>query len=150
MKFKTDSNKIYHFESVEEMEKYYKGSEPLTRITDEEATAILNPPLTPEQQLAKMINDATAMIDGMIQKVIDDYNSAHGVNFKNVDALPKYAMKPNYTHNQFCMDVLDWVTSDIGIWETARAIQGEVMAGTREIPTEQEFIAMLPQYEGVV
>jgi hypothetical protein len=163
-KFKDGNNKIYQFESIAEMQDcaaknigpFKRGlkESDLTVIDEAEAYEILNPPLTPEQQLEKLINEATTVVESMIQAVIDQYNAAHKVKFANADALPKYTRNPQYPHFQFCSEVLDWITSEeigVGIWETARDIQEKVLTGEIEAPANaEEFAAMLPAYAGVI
>lgn len=118
-------------------------------IKNEDGSFAIIPP-TPEQEQDKRVREATAIVNDMIQSVIDEYNEEHSLAFDNVNSLDKYTRSPNYTHWQFCMDVLDWVTGSNGIWETARSIQLQVLAGEIEAPADVDaFIAMLPQYTGV-
>lgn len=82
-------------------------------------------------------------IESLIQGEIDKYNEANMVAFKDIDACAKYTTIPTYTHYQFCVDVIVWQTN---VWETARTIQADVLAGTRPIPTTEEFISELPVF----
>lgn len=149
-KFIDTNNKVYHFDSLEEKERFAKV--PMTLISDEEADAIINPPETPKQKKQKVIAKSTAIVKAMVQQVIDDYNDAHNVEFESVDSLNKYTRNSAYPHHQFCSDVLDWVVGTgavDGLYKVARDVQKDILDGTIPLPTKAEFIAMLPAYSGV-
>lgn len=82
-------------------------------------------------------------VESLIQGEITKYNEANLVAFKDIDACAKYTTTPTYTHYQFCVDVIAWQTN---VWETARSIQADVLAGTRPLPTLEEFVAELPVF----
>ncbi len=82
--------------------------------------------------LSQKIKAATNIVDGIIQKEIDDYNTANGTAFVDVNSLPKFAFDPSYAHYSFCMSMMTWVPS---LWEAARASTAT---------DETTFIAELP------
>ena len=81
-------------------------------------------------------------IDELIQSEIDEYNELTGVAFDNIDALPKYELRPLYTHHEFCVSMLDW---NFAVWEEARLLQINIATGIIAKPdTVEEFLALLP------
>lgn len=98
----------------------------------------------PAEEIMSKARDAMVRsIEQLIQSEIDKYNEANGVLFKDIDACAKYVNIPSYTHYQFCIDVISWQTN---VWETARQIQSDVLAGTRTMPTEKELLSELPTF----
>ena len=84
-------------------------------------------------------------IDKLIQDEIEAYNKANYVSFKNINAIPKYAIDLNYTHIDFCNSVLAW---NIKVWETSRQLQRDIHLGVIEKPESVEaFLALLPKRE---
>jgi hypothetical protein len=94
------------------------------------------------QEIEQKINTFTTTIDNYIQSKIDDYNNANGLKLADVNSLMKYTIDNTYTHYPFCMGMIQW---NIQVWETARAIQTEVLAGNRDEPTPEELLAELPE-----
>ncbi len=99
------------------------------------------------ENIASVITQGEAVVDGLIQGQIDTYNNAHGTKFRSVDSCYKFLKKAAYPHHQFCNDIVDYA---IEIWEVARAIQDGLIADIPPNPTEEEFIALLPVYSGAV
>jgi len=81
-----------------------------------------------------------------IQNVVEAYNTAHDLSFRDVHSCANYKDAVGYTHQQFCIDVWNF---NIQVWETLR---NTIMPGIdfANPPTEAEFIAMLPVYNGTV
>jgi hypothetical protein len=88
------------------------------------------------------IRKFTTTIDDYIQSKIDDYNRVNGVMFANINSIMKYTIDNTYTHFAFCMAIVQW---NIDVWETARAIQADVLAGNRDEPTTEELLSELPE-----
>ena len=82
-------------------------------------------------------------IENLIQSKVDDYNEEHSLSFANIDSCTKYTLTPEYSHYQFCVDVIKWQTS---VWEYARQVQTDVMNGTRTMPLLEELLAELPVF----
>ena len=111
-----------------------------------------NPPqelqvLFDAENIAAVITQGEAVVDGLIQGQIERYNNLHGTKFRSVDSCYKFLKKGSYPHYNFCNDIVDYA---IEIWEVARAIQEGLIAGIPPNPTEEEFIVLLPAYSGVV
>ena len=116
-------------------EKHYKADMSLDTVTID------------AENIATVITQGEAVVDGLIQGQIDTYNTAHGTKFRSVDSCDKFIRRVSYPHNQFCSDIVNYA---IDIWEVARAIQDGLIADIPPNPTEEEFIALLPPYSGVV
>jgi len=101
----------------------------------------LTPDLEKIQALAvlKMIADGEKLVAKYVQAFIDEYNKANSVNFTNVDSCNKYVAQTNYSHQQFCIDI---VAFNCNVWETARSlyVDGTITSET----TEEDFISLLP------
>jgi len=98
-----------------------------------------------EELMNKAKEEMMRAIETLIQSEVDKYNEANMVAFKDIDACAKYTTVTTYTHYQFCVDVIAWQTS---VWEYARQVQADVMAGTRTMPTTEELLAELPVFGG--
>lgn len=81
-----------------------------------------------------------------LQERVSIYNEAHGLVFQDVHACANYKDVIGYTHKQFCEDVWAW---NVAVWEEARLILADIVAGERLVPTIEGLIAELPMYEGV-
>lgn len=92
------------------------------------------------------IKQAADTVESLIQARVDAYNEDHGLAFSDVHNCESYSRVQTYSHRQFCEDVWLW---SVDMWETARSIQAEVIAGQRTMPDEGEFLSLLPKYNGV-
>ena len=90
--------------------------------------------------------DMVKEVDKYVQSTIDRYNKANGTMFEKVHNCAAYAGVDGYTHQQFCKDIL---AHNANVWETARNIEADVVAGNRDMPTTDELINELPDYMGV-
>ncbi|MFT7880824.1 MAG: hypothetical protein ABXS91_10570 [Sulfurimonas sp.] len=124
-----------------------KGQEELVKadwseLTAEEFDALRNPPMT-EEGYKNLGQDLAAK---HIQDVIEAYNQAHGLSFKDAHSCANYMGVDGYTHQQFCIDI--WAFN-VQVWEEVRNV---ILPGIdfTNPPTEAEFIAMLPAYHGEV
>ncbi len=89
-----------------------------------------------------MVAQGTAIVDALVQGIIENYNSTHGVQFANINSIPKYVGQTAYTHVSFCDAI---VAYNAACYDEARAIQTKVFNGEIEAPTtEDELIALLP------
>jgi len=102
-----------------------------------------NPTKTPEQIIAKMIEDGEIIIQAHIQTPIDEYNLANGVKFAHAHTCANYKDEVGYIHQEFCQQAWSF---NVATWEAGRLIQIDVLAGTITAPTPEEFIAMLPVF----
>ena len=123
----------------------------LNTEVDEEGNQVGEPDFgepTAEEKVNQARADMVKAVEEYIQSEVNKYNEANGVMFKDIDACAKYTTVPTYTHYQFCVDVITW---NVNVWETSRAIEAEVLAGNRQIPTVEELVLELPvfgeQYE---
>ena len=90
----------------------------------------------------KLIRDFTDLIDVLIASKITEYNEANNVKYQNINSFPKYIHDTTLPQYAVSKAFLDWNSI---LWETARSIQSDVLAGNREIPTESELLAELPE-----
>ena len=84
--------------------------------------------LSPELLFAKF----TSKTDEYIQAKIEEYNTANGVKFSDINTFPKYAMNTASEHNLIANKFITWV--DL-IWKEVRAIT--------VVPTDEEFTLIL-------
>lgn len=89
-----------------------------------------------------LLDGFTKLTENTLQNEIDSYNADNNVLFRDIHAVANYINTPTYTHYNWCVLVWDW---NVNVWETARQIQLDVMAGNREIPTEEQFLSELPK-----
>lgn len=93
------------------------------------------------------IRTFTGYVDETIMAEITAYNEANYTVFTSPEGLEKYN-KVGASHYAFASSMSEWIISDdplIGIWKKAREVQAQVLAGTLDEPTKEEFIAMLPK-----
>jgi len=129
---------------VDKFSDYTDENDFLVTKAAQEATHLANLQAEANKQA---LDAMVTAIETLIQARVDTYNEAQGVLFKNVDACAKYLNTPTYTHYQFCNDVIVWQTD---VWEAARTIQTDVVAGNRTMPTVDGLLAELPVYGGSV
>lgn len=89
------------------------------------------------------VKEFTGYVEEYIQKEVDDYNKANGLQFRDVHSCANYKDNTDYAHQGFCLSVWNW---NVAVWETARMIQASVFAGTRGLPAKDEFLAELPVF----
>ena len=89
----------------------------------------------------KLIGNFTNLIDGLITTKITEYNKANNVIFQDINSFSKYMHDISLPQYAISKTFLDWNSA---LWDTARLIQSDVMAGNREVPTEEELMAELP------
>jgi hypothetical protein len=97
-----------------------------------------------EEIIKKKVNTFTSTIDNYIQSKIDDYNNTNGTKFVLL-SVSDYLFDTEYAHYGFCREFTMWRVGKNGVWETARAIQQDVLAGNRAEPTTEELLAELPE-----
>lgn len=91
------------------------------------------------------IKNAESSVEKHIQDPIDIYNIANGVKFAHAHSCANYKDMTGYAHQQFCIDIWDF---NVAVWEAARTIQVDVLTNTIPQPTPEEFVAMLPVFNG--
>lgn len=125
-----------HYKEIQEW--VAQGNTTAPQYTEEElAVMAQNEMITTGERLAK----------NQVQSIIDKYNEDHNVKFENVDSCFKYTSDSTYSNYQFCVDIIAY---NIEVWEACRTIQDDIMNGNIEVPTEEEFIGLLPVYSGTV
>ncbi|MDX1728134.1 MAG: hypothetical protein R3203_10175 [Pseudoalteromonas tetraodonis] len=92
-------------------------------------------------ELQATINHFTSLINGHIQSEIDAYNKANGISYASIDSFTRYIYDINDPHYPESKSFLDWASA---CWTYARQEQDKLIAGTRTLPTDAEFIAELP------
>lgn len=93
-----------------------------------------------ELLVVAIISEGETLVDGYIQKAVDDYNKTNGTKFSDAHSCADYKDVTGYTHQQFCIDVWAW---NVAVWESARANQ--VVAITQGWD-EATFLESLPQF----
>ena len=101
-----------------------------------------NVELNNAEAIQKMIADGEAVVESHVQAEVDKYNEANGTNFTDVDSCNKYVLQDTYAHQQFCIDI---VAFNCLVWKTARQLQADGTVGMDT--TEEEFIALLPEFD---
>ena len=97
-----------------------------------------------EKQIKQQRNIMTAAVTKYIQEAVDQYNTENGTAFDSVHNCAAYKDIMSYSHNVFCNSVLEW---NAAVWDMARSIESEVVAGNREIPSVDELIEYLPKFD---
>lgn len=105
------------------------------------------PQYTPDEIYEQILARGERIVEEHIQEPIDTYNLTHGLKFKDAHACSNYKENIHYPHHVFCGDI--WMFN-VGVWMIARNIQSDVSNGTIAQPTDEEFKAMLPIYNGTV
>jgi hypothetical protein len=94
------------------------------------------PEYTNEELLAQSIIRFEDITDAYIQNKIDEYNTANGVKFKNIDAFTKYAVNTESQYNAIANRFIVYADN---IWKAVREYQKTIIT----IPTDEEFKAVL-------
>lgn len=105
--------------------------------TQAEIDAILNPPETPEQIIARLESVIESHIDFVIKSM----------GYVSLERLVVYQNSTNAKWKAEALGAPVWVTA---IWETALSIMNDVQSGLREVPTEDELLALMPKLEDFV
>ena len=87
--------------------------------------------------------DMTKAVDGYIQNEVNKYNKANGTMFEKVHNCAAYVGVATYSHQQFCIDILSFNAS---VWDKARSVEAEVIAGLRVPPAKEELLSELPVF----
>lgn len=97
------------------------------------------------EQLEQAKANLVSTVDAYIQITVDAYNKANGTLFASVHNCATYINVPTYIHYEFCVDVVKF---NADVWEKARAIEADVLAGLRPMPTAKKLVVELPVFEG--
>jgi len=89
-----------------------------------------------------LIKHGEDLVKSYIQKVIDDYNTANGVRFENINNCSLYKDDTTHPHQQFCINIIAFNSL---VWKEARVLQVQVIT-MNPLPTDEEFLAMLPKW----
>lgn len=101
--------------------------------------AVFEPPKPTEEEKQEQIkNYLKAVVQNWMDKTVQEreYDGVHTACLYVNSPIEKFQKE-----GQAC---LEWMSA---VWVKCYAIQDEVLAGTREIPTEEELIAELPVLE---
>lgn len=95
-------------------------------------------PQSTEKQQERIKNYLKAVVQNWMDKTVQEreYDGVHTACLYVNSPIEKFQKE-----GQAC---LEWMSA---VWVKCYAIQDEVLAGTREIPTEEELIAELPVLE---
>ena len=96
-----------------------------------------------EELQQRLIKDCEAAIIAYIQAPIDAYNKTHNMLFSDVHSCANYAMVEGYTHQAFCAAVWTW---NVQVWEAARQILADALAGTVAITSVNDLLTLLPAW----
>lgn len=96
-----------------------------------------------EELLTKARNEMVRAVEQYVQSSVDVYNDDNGTLFESVHNCSTYKDVAGYTHQAFCQSI---VAHNAAVWDTARGIEAEVIAGTRTMPTVDELVALLPTF----
>ncbi len=92
---------------------------------------------------SEMISMATEIITTIVSKEISIYNKANNISLEGINSCVKYTLFEDYLHYDFCINIL---TFNKDIFEKGREIQTDIINGDIDVPTEEEFIDMLPTF----
>lgn len=82
-------------------------------------------------------------IERLIQSKVDDYNKANQLTITDVKSCALYAQIEGYTHKPFCAAVWAW---NVQVWESARSILSQALAGEVSISSPNDVLALLPEF----
>lgn len=99
---------------------------------------IESPSLTEKEQRALIQQQLTIAVQNWLDKTVQNRN------YDSIHTACTYAYSTDEIFKKEGTACLVWRDS---VWRTCYNILNEVLAGTREIPTEEELIAELPKLE---
>jgi len=128
--FKDNNNEVFAYAKDGSQDNFIQDG--LMVITSLEANTIINPPLTPVQEMKN--------ISTSIQNHLD--TKAQSLRYDNINAIGKYV---GYVNDfQAEAEALGaWASS---CWKVAGQIEADVQSGVRVMPTVDEVLAELPVY----
>jgi len=132
--FKNKNNEVFAYEDDGSQEDFILSD--LISITETEALAITNPPLTAGEILIKQVSD----INNAIQNHLD--TKAKSLRYDDINAIGKYVGYENAFRTE-AEKLGAWASS---CWKVAGVIEADVQAGNRAMPTVDEVLAELPVY----
>ena len=100
---------------------------------------------TNEDKIKDYIKLGESIVNRYIQSIVDVYNKEHGLSFKDVHSCANYKDMENYTHRQFCIDIWNF---NVQVWEEVRNVILPSIDFNNP-PSEEQFLAMLPIYNGL-
>lgn len=125
--YKDTNNQIHFLDSAEYEHLLPTGC---VEISDEEATAISNPPLTPKQIIAEL--------ESAVQTHLNAQAKTHGY-----DDIKSAALRAGYP-GPFHSEGVAYATWMDACWAHCYQVLAAVQSGSRSIPTVAELIAELP------
>ena len=134
--FKNTKNQIFAYDDEQVSQGY---GEDLIAIKEEEKDLILNPPKTE----AELLEIAKNEISNSIQALLD--STAQSLRYDDINSIGKYLGYDNAFRLE-CEALGTWSAS---VWVKAGEIESQIEDGTLTIGSQEEFLAMLPTYQGV-
>lgn len=92
-----------------------------------------------EQVVVEQEAAVKQQLESFVQKVLDE--KARERNYDSILSLCSYATSLNPKFQAEAQSAVEWRDN---VWETCYTLLEEVEAGTREVPTEDELLALLP------
>lgn len=133
--FKDTENKLHFLNDASFIHLLPEGS---VEITDEEVDELRKPhPETPEQNIARL------------EAVIDNYldNQAKEFRYESIRTMVTYENDPN---PKFHAEGLGAKQFRSAIYTLGVSLIDEVQSGLREVPTEEELLALMPKLDDFV
>lgn len=132
--------KGYFLIALDDFNKLIGNTDKLYKISHVDGTIyeVEPPEPTEEEKQEKIKNYLKAVVQNWMDKTVQEreYDGVHTACLYVNSPIEKFQKE-----GQAC---LEWMSA---VWVKCYAIQDEVLAGTREIPTEEELIAELPVLE---
>ena len=91
-----------------------------------------------EDAIKARILEGETYIEGLLQIEIVKFNTKYYTKFSLINDMASYAIDTAYSLQVPCDTLIKWKNN---LWDTARANQASVLAGTM---TDAEFLALLP------
>jgi len=100
--------------------------------------------IVPLEQSEMVQNLANMKI--LFVSIVDQFldSTVQAKDYKNILHACSYVESTVQQYKNEALTVISWRDS---VWQKAYQIQNEILAGQRPVPTEQEFVAELPQME---
>jgi hypothetical protein len=91
-----------------------------------------------EDAIKAKILEGETYIEGLLEAEVEKFNTKYYTKFSLINDMASYAIDIAYSLQTQCDTLIKWKNN---LWDTARANQASVLAGTM---TDAEFLALLP------
>ena len=88
------------------------------------------------QAMQSLVHHFTDVTTAYIEAKVQEYNTANGLAFKDIDAFTKYAINPLSQHHTIANQFINYADK---VWKAVRDYQATATA----VPTDAEFQAVL-------